>query len=109
MVLWLTVGNLLSLGKIEHAVVSTVSSIIPDSIREKWRDSWKSVKKTESDALGNENVSDTVEMVSWGVERAQEQHNEEASKYLSFASSLHGLVTRDTTRSGVAPAFLPAF
>ena len=69
-------------GKIEHAVVSTVSNFIPESIRQKWRGYWQSVKKTETDTLGNGDVSETVEMMGWGVEKAQEHHNETASKYL---------------------------
>ncbi|OAA76935.1 hypothetical protein LEL_06619 [Akanthomyces lecanii RCEF 1005] len=78
-------------GKIEHAVVSTVSQFIPDSIRQKWRDYWQSVKKTESDTLGNGDVSETVEMMGWGVEKAQEHHDEEASlgTQLALAYAIH--------------------
>ncbi|OAA60711.1 hypothetical protein ISF_05750 [Cordyceps fumosorosea ARSEF 2679] len=80
-----------TIGKIEHAVVSTVSNFIPESIRQKWRDYWQSVKKTETDALGNGDVSGTVEMMSWGVEKAQEHHNEEASlgTQLALAYAIH--------------------
>ncbi|OAQ97232.1 hypothetical protein LLEC1_02992 [Akanthomyces lecanii] len=80
-----------TIGKIEHAVVSTVSQLIPDSIRQKWREYWQSVKKTESDTIGNEDVSGTMEMMSWGVERAQEHHNEEASlgTQLALAYAIH--------------------
>lgn len=61
--------------------MSTVSAYIPESIRQKWREYWKSVKKTESDTLGNGDVSETVEMMGWGVEKAQEHHDEAASKH----------------------------
>ncbi|KAJ3488075.1 hypothetical protein NLG97_g6269 [Lecanicillium saksenae] len=87
----LTIFPLWDLGKIEHTVVSAVSNFIPDSIRQKWRDYWQSVKKTESDTLGNEDVSEAVEMMSWGVEKAQEHHNEEASlgTQLALAYAIH--------------------
>ncbi|KAJ6787797.1 hypothetical protein PWT90_01474 [Aphanocladium album] len=80
-----------TIGKIEHKVVSTVSNFIPDSIRQKWRDYWQSVKKTESDTLGNGDVSETVEMMSWGVEKAQEHHDEAASlgTQLALAYAIH--------------------
>ncbi|EJP65488.1 protein N-acetyltransferase NAT2 [Beauveria bassiana ARSEF 2860] len=80
-----------TIGRIEHAVVSTVSKFIPESIRQKWRDYWQSVKKTENDTLGNGDVSETVEMMSWGVETAQEHHNEAASlgTQLALAYAIH--------------------
>ncbi|EGX96284.1 hypothetical protein CCM_00940 [Cordyceps militaris CM01] len=80
-----------TIGKIEHAVVSTVSSFIPESIRQKWRGYWQSVKKTETDTLGNGDVSETVEMMGWGVEKAQEHHNETASlgTQLALAYAIH--------------------
>ncbi len=72
--------------------MSTVSQFIPESIRQKWRDYWQSVKKTEADTLGNGDVSETVEMMGWGVEKAQENHDEAASKYRSafFVTGLSG-------------------
>lgn len=37
-------------------------------------------RKTEIKETGQEHVSDAVEKAGWGVEEAQERHQEEASK-----------------------------
>lgn len=53
--------------------------MIPDPVRQWWRENWAKFKKTENETLGNGDVSGTVEMMGWGVETAQEHHDEEAS------------------------------
>lgn len=66
-------------GKLEHWVVSGVSKVIPDSVRQKWRDYWQTVKDAEAEHLGGDDISEKVEMVGWGVEEAQVRNKEEAS------------------------------
>lgn len=41
--------------------------------------------------MGNDNISDKVEMAGWGVEEAQERNKEEASK-CNFVLSHKGYV-----------------
>jgi hypothetical protein len=87
------VANFVKPGKIEHYVVSTVKQFIPESWREKGYEYWQSIKGKEVEALGNDNISDGVEMASWGIEEAQERNKEEASKY-------QFVCTADTRRCG---------
>lgn len=49
-------------------------------MRTKFNELWASLKRKETETLGNDNLSDTVEMAGWGVEKAQERNSEEASK-----------------------------
>lgn len=76
--------NDLTTGRIEHYIVSAIGSIIPESIRQGskdlWQKVWQAFKKTEQDELGNDQVSEKVEMVGWGVEEAQERNKEDASE-----------------------------
>lgn len=69
------------LGQFEHFVVSKVSKIIPESIREQWNQWRQSLKNEEKSHLGSNGISETVEMAGWGVERAQERNREEASEF----------------------------
>lgn len=59
--------------------MSSVTNLVPDSIKKWWHENWAKVKKTENETLGNGEVSEKVEMMGWGVETAQEHHDEEAS------------------------------
>ncbi|OAQ61971.1 peptide alpha-N-acetyltransferase [Pochonia chlamydosporia 170] len=80
-----------TIGKIEHYVVSTVKQFIPESVRQKWHEYWRSIKSKEVETLGNDNISDGVEMAGWGVEEAQERNKEEASlgTQLALAYAIH--------------------
>lgn len=69
------------LGKIEHWVVSNFKAMIPESVKEKWNGYWAAVKKVESEKMGDDEITDKVEMVGWGVEEAQQRNKEEASTY----------------------------
>ena len=75
-------------GKIEHYVVSTAKQFIPESVRQKWHEYYQSMKNKEVETLGNDAISDKVEMAGWGVEEAQERNKEEASEYHIFFLSL---------------------
>lgn len=61
--------------------MSNVKQLIPESIRQKWHEWWHSIKDAETEKLGNDHISDKVEMAGWGVKQAQEQHAEEASTF----------------------------
>lgn len=67
-------------GKIEHYVVSAVSSMVPESVRHTAREYWHSIKNVEAEKLGDDGISEKVEMAGWGVQEAQERNKEEASK-----------------------------
>ncbi|KND89732.1 Uncharacterized protein TOPH_05741 [Tolypocladium ophioglossoides CBS 100239] len=81
-----------TIGKIEHYVVSTVSSMVPESVRQKVSEYWHSIKKVESQKLGDDDgISKKVEMAGWGVQEAQERNKEEASlaTQLALAYAIH--------------------
>ncbi|KAK2612344.1 DUF1279 super [Conoideocrella luteorostrata] len=79
------------IGQVEHYVVSSVKQFIPEAVRQKWHEYWHSIKSAEVDALGNDHISDKVEMAGWGVKEAQEHHAEEASlgTQLALAYAIH--------------------
>ncbi|KAM0429378.1 hypothetical protein ACHAPT_006596 [Fusarium lateritium] len=70
-----------TIGKAEHYVVSSFKAMIPDSVREAWHQYWQSFKKAEVQALGDDDISDKMEMATWGVEKAQERNRADASEY----------------------------
>lgn len=72
---------LVGLGEVEHRVMSTVKQMIPDSLREAWHTYWQSFRKAEARALGDDDISDKMEMATWGVEKAQERNRVDASEY----------------------------
>lgn len=80
-----------TIGKVEHYVLSSVSQFIPDSVRQKWHEYWRSIKRAEVETLGDDGISDKVEMAGWGVKEAQEHHKEEASlgTQLALAYAIH--------------------
>lgn len=69
----------LNLGKVEHSITSSVKEIIPESVKEAWHKVWQSFKKAETNALGDGDISDRMEMATWGVEKAEEQSKNAAS------------------------------
>lgn len=60
--------------------MSSVKTMIPDTVRDKFHALWSSLKREETKHLGNDDVSEAVEMAGWGVEKASERNQEEASK-----------------------------
>ncbi|KAI9167650.1 putative N-terminal acetyltransferase [Paramyrothecium foliicola] len=84
-----------TIGNIEHYIVSTVGSVIPESIRQGakdlWRKTWQAFKRTEQKELGSGEISEKVEMASWGVEEAQERNKQDASltTQLALAYAIH--------------------
>jgi len=71
---------LVGLGEVEHRVMSTIKQMIPDSVREAWQTYWQSFRKAEARALGDDDISDKMEMATWGVEKAQERNRVDASE-----------------------------
>lgn len=66
------------IAKVEHFVVSTITSVVPEPIRIQIRGMWEAAKDWVQEKMGKK-TEQKVEMVGWGVEEAQERHDEEAS------------------------------
>ncbi|KAI0386792.1 hypothetical protein F5Y04DRAFT_71788 [Hypomontagnella monticulosa] len=79
------------IGEIEHFVVSHVSKIIPHSVRDWWREYRAALKNAEKENIGNDEISEHVEMAGWGVEEAEKRHKAEASlgTQLALAYAIH--------------------
>lgn len=68
-------------GKVEHYVVSNVKAMVPESVRQKGTEYWMWLKGVETKQTGDDDITDKLEMVGWGVEEAQERNNEDASMF----------------------------
>ncbi|KAI0012552.1 hypothetical protein F4779DRAFT_633351 [Xylariaceae sp. FL0662B] len=79
------------IGELEHFIVSNVKKLIPQSVRDRWHEYRKALKGAEREQLGNEEISEHVEMASWGVEEAEARHKAEASigTQLALAYAIH--------------------
>ncbi|KAI0842441.1 hypothetical protein F5Y06DRAFT_257627 [Hypoxylon sp. FL0890] len=79
------------IGEIEHWVVSNVKKLIPESVRNRWHEYRKALKESERENLGNEEISEHVEMAGWGVEEAERRNKAEASlgTQLALAYAVH--------------------
>ncbi|KAI8624823.1 hypothetical protein F5Y19DRAFT_480202 [Xylariaceae sp. FL1651] len=79
------------IGELEHFVVSNVKKVIPQSVRERWNEYRKALKEAEREQLGNDEISEHVEMAGWGVEEAQQRNKAEASlgTQLALAYAIH--------------------
>ncbi|KAM0200248.1 hypothetical protein ACHAPQ_005547 [Fusarium lateritium] len=95
------------IGEVEHHVMSSVKQMIPDSVRETWHTYWKSFRKAEAKALGDDDISDKMEMATWGVEKAQERNRANASlaTQLALAYAIHKsfIFIRVPLTAGVTP------
>jgi len=76
--------------KVEHFVVSTITSVVPEPIRVQIRGMWEAAKDWVQEKMGKK-TEQKVEMVGWGVEEAQERHDEEASlgTQMALAYAIH--------------------
>jgi len=79
------------IGEWEHIIVSNVKMIIPESVKSTWHEWRDSVKQAEHEAFGDEEISDHVEMVGWGVEEADAKNKRDASlaTQLALAYAIH--------------------
>ena len=77
------------LGEWEEIIVSNIKKVIPDVVKEKWHEFRHSMKKTEVEMTGDDNINDTVEMAGWGVEEAEANNKKDASKCLCCSILSH--------------------
>ncbi|KAI0141663.1 hypothetical protein GGR57DRAFT_400258 [Xylariaceae sp. FL1272] len=79
------------IGELEHWIVSHATQLIPHSVRDRWNEYRQALKKSEREHLGNDEISEHVEMAGWGVAEAEERHNAKASlgTQLALAYAIH--------------------
>ena len=68
------------IAEVEHWIMAGVKRVVPESVKQRWHEYRAAFKEAEKEELGDNHVSEDVEKVGWGVEKAQERHKEEASK-----------------------------
>lgn len=68
------------IAEVEHWVMAGIKRVVPESVKQRWHEYRAAFKDVEREELGDNHVSEDVEKVGWGVEKAQERHKEEASK-----------------------------
>ncbi|KAI0421338.1 hypothetical protein F5X98DRAFT_329374 [Xylaria grammica] len=76
------------IGELEHMIVSQVSNVIPDSIRDRWNEYRSALKKARQE---QSNDDEQAEVVGWGVEQADQRNKTEASlgTQLALAYAIH--------------------
>ena len=67
-------------GALEHYVVSNAKKVIPENVKTWWHDYRTAMKNAEKENIGNDDISEGVEMATWGVEEAEARNKAEASK-----------------------------
>ncbi|KAF3760486.1 hypothetical protein M406DRAFT_324343 [Cryphonectria parasitica EP155] len=79
------------IAEFEHWITSNVKKFIPDSVKQQWREWRAEMKGVEKEQIGDNHISNDVEMVGWGVEEAQERHKADASlaTQLALAYAIH--------------------
>ncbi|KAK8044691.1 peptide alpha-N-acetyltransferase Nat2 [Apiospora rasikravindrae] len=79
------------IGALEHYVVSNAKKVIPESVKTWWHDYRQSMKNAEKEQFGNDDISEHVEMATWGVEEADARNKAEASlgTQLALAYAIH--------------------
>ena len=61
-------------------MVSNVAKVIPTRVKEFWNEYRNALKEAEHKEVGDNHISEDVEMVGWGVKEAEEKNKSEASK-----------------------------
>jgi hypothetical protein len=74
------------IAEVERWVMAGIQKVVPESVKQRWYEYRAAFKDAEKKELGDNHVSEDVEKVGWGVEKAQERHKEEASKSHRFPS-----------------------
>ncbi|KAI1875566.1 uncharacterized protein JN550_001852 [Neoarthrinium moseri] len=79
------------IGEIEHYITSNVKKLIPQRLKDRWHEYQKALKQAEKENLGNDEISEHVEMAGWGVQEAEERNKAEASlgTQLALAYAIH--------------------
>lgn len=80
-----------AIGKVEKSISSSIKEMIPESVKEGWHRLWAFIKKTEAKAMGEGDITSTMEMATWGVEKAEKENHSAASlaTQLAFAYAIH--------------------
>lgn len=66
------------------------------------------MKKAEKEELGDNHVSEDVEKIGWGVEKAQESYHADASKSTRFFNRILLSSRVTTNHSGVGTSVVPS-
>ncbi|KAI1453694.1 hypothetical protein F4805DRAFT_359448 [Annulohypoxylon moriforme] len=79
------------IGEIEHYVVSNISKLIPQSVRNWWNEYREALKSAKKERQDNGEVSEQDEAADWGVEEAEKRHKAGASlgTQLALAYAIH--------------------
>ncbi|KAK8131479.1 peptide alpha-N-acetyltransferase [Apiospora sp. TS-2023a] len=79
------------IGALEHYVVSNAKKVIPENVKTWWHEYRQSMKSAEKEHFGNDEISEHVEMATWGVEEADARNKAEASlgTQLALAYAIH--------------------
>ncbi|KAI0151136.1 hypothetical protein BJ166DRAFT_382014 [Pestalotiopsis sp. NC0098] len=79
------------IGEIEHYIVSNAKKLIPQSVQDRWHAYRQALKTGEKENIGNNDISEHLEMAGWGVEEAQARNRAEASlgTQLALAYAIH--------------------
>lgn len=68
------------IGQWEHFVVSHIKALVPEKVKQTWREWRQEARRKELEMTGDDDFSDTLEMASWGVEEADAANKRDASK-----------------------------
>jgi hypothetical protein len=79
------------IGEWEHAVVSRVAPLIPQSVKDAFYNAKNWFRKTEVEYTGDDDVSDVIDAAGWGVQEAEARMKKEASlgTQLALAYAIH--------------------
>ncbi|CAG8958101.1 hypothetical protein HYFRA_00000446 [Hymenoscyphus fraxineus] len=79
------------IGEWEHAFLSTIKRLIPESVKQSWHEWRAGMKNAEAEISGASKVDQTVAMASWGVEEAEAKNKQDASlaTRLALAYAIH--------------------
>ncbi|KAI2466657.1 hypothetical protein F4781DRAFT_405002 [Annulohypoxylon bovei var. microspora] len=79
------------IGEIEHYVVSNISKVIPESVRDWWSEYREALKSAKQERNNNGEVVEHDESADWGVEEAERRNKAGASlgTQLALAYAVH--------------------
>jgi N-terminal acetyltransferase 2 len=77
-------------------VTTNAQKLIPQSWKDRWHSYRTALKEAEKESLGDNDISEHVEMAGWGVEEAQARHKAEASKSFSIRASVFSISFRSS-------------
>ncbi|XXH03824.1 hypothetical protein Hte_010230 [Hypoxylon texense] len=85
------IGSLPRLDRPGFSILLFAGQVIPQSVRDWWHEYRGALKNAEKENIGNDEISEHVEMAGWGVEEAERRHKAEASlgTQLALAYAVH--------------------